>query len=84
MTNIIWTTGNTHMFVNYVFLQELKKKAETKLAQIKKQLEGDKESVIGDLSEANNRMQSELEELRSKLQAEEAVRLMFVGSIRVV
>ena len=62
------------------FLQELKKKAETKLAQIKKQLEGDKESVIGDLSEANSKMQSELENLQAKLQAEEAVRVMLFRS----
>ena len=72
------------MCINYVFLQELKKKAETKLAQIKKQLEGDKESVIGDLSEANSRMQSELEELRAKLRTEEAVRVMLFHSNRIV
>ena len=54
------------------------------MAQIKKQLEGDKESVIGDLSEANSRMQSELEELRAKLQAEEVVRVVFFRSNRVV
>ena len=51
----------------------MKKKAETKLVQIKKQLEGDKESVIGELNETNTKLQGELEELQTKMQVVEKV-----------
>ena len=41
--------------------------------QIKKQLEGDKESVLGELNDTNNKLQGELEELQAKLKSLERV-----------
>ncbi len=47
--------------------QELKKKAETKIAQIKKQLLDDKETAVGELNGNNNALQNEVEELKTQI-----------------